>query len=71
MAWRFSIDVEADAIRDQVEFVAGASITAKAGGATVQIQDESDIDAIMRDAGGRLISIQPVKQSLEDLFIAN
>jgi ABC-2 type transport system ATP-binding protein len=64
--------VEAEVIRDQVEFVAGASITAKAGGATVQIQDESDIDAIlkiMRDSGGRLISIQPVKQSLEELFV--
>ncbi len=63
--------VAADAIREQVEFVAGASITAKPGGATVQIQDESDIDAILkitREAGGHLISIHPVKQSLEELF---
>ncbi|MBP9663520.1 MAG: ABC transporter ATP-binding protein [Pyrinomonadaceae bacterium] len=64
--------VEADAIREQIEFVAGAAITAEARGAIVRVQDESDIDAILkiiRDAGGHLISIQPVKQSLEELFV--
>ena len=64
--------VAAEAIREQIEFIAGASIDAKPNGANIQILDESDIDAVLtitRNAGGHLISIQPVKQSLEELFV--
>ena len=64
--------VAADAIRDNIEFIAGATIAAKPNGANIQILDESDIDAVLtvtRNAGGNLISIQPVKQSLEELFV--
>jgi ABC-2 type transport system ATP-binding protein len=64
--------VSADAIRDQIEFIAGASITPKASGAVIEVLDESDVEAalkVVRDAGGHLISIQPVKQSLEELFV--
>jgi ABC-2 type transport system ATP-binding protein len=59
-------------IREQIEFIAGASLTVKANGANIQILDESDIDAVLaitRKAGGHLVSIQPVKQSLEELFV--
>ena len=55
--------VAADAIRDQIEFIAGASITAKPNGANIQILDEADIDAVLkitRNAGGSVISVQPV-----------
>jgi ABC-2 type transport system ATP-binding protein len=48
------------------------SITEKASGISLHTNAEGDIDAILkacRDAGGRLISIQPVKQSLEELFV--
>ena len=64
--------VAADAIREQIEFIAGATISAEATGAIIQILDESDIDAVLtitRNAGGHLISVQPVKQSLEELFV--
>ena len=64
--------VAADAIRERIEFIAGASISAKPNGANIQILDESDLDAVLtisRDAGGHLISVQPVKQSLEELFV--
>lgn len=64
--------VAADAIRDEIEFIAGATIASKPNGANIQILDESDIDAVLkitRNAGGNLISIQPVKQSLEELFV--
>jgi ABC-2 type transport system ATP-binding protein len=64
--------VEFDAIREQVEFIAGASIKPKPNGASIQVMDESDIEAVLqitRAAGGRLASIQPVKQSLEELFV--
>ncbi len=64
--------VAADAIREQIEFVAGATVVVAPNGAIIQILDESDIDAVLavtRTAGGNLISIQPVKQSLEELFV--
>ena len=64
--------VEAEAIREQIEFIAGATIHAKPNGANIQVLDEADIEAVLnvtRTAGGRLASIQPVKQSLEELFV--
>jgi len=48
------------------------SITDKASGVSVHTNVEDEIDQILkagRDAGGRLISIQPVRQSLEELFV--
>lgn len=62
----------ASAIREAVEFIAGSTIISKPNGASIQILDESDIEAVLkisRLAGGRLTSIQPVKQSLEELFV--
>jgi ABC-2 type transport system ATP-binding protein len=64
--------VSAEAIRDEIEFIAGAEITAKPSGASILISDEADLDAVLkitRNAGGRLASVQPVKQSLEELFV--
>jgi|CXWL01.1.fsa_nt_gi ABC-2 type transport system ATP-binding protein len=64
--------VESDMIREKIEFIAGATIHARPNGASIQILDEADIDAVLqitRTAGGRLASIQPVKQSLEELFV--
>jgi len=64
--------VSAAAIKDKIEFIAGASIVAEASGAVVQVMDESDIDSVLkitREAGGRLVSVHPVKQSLEELFV--
>ena len=64
--------VSAETIYEQIEFVAGASIQPKPSGAVIRVLDETDIDAVLqatRTAGGRLASIQPVKQSLEELFV--
>ncbi|MEP6944774.1 MAG: ABC transporter ATP-binding protein [Acidobacteriota bacterium] len=64
--------VSADAIREQVEFIAEATIAAKPSGASIRIVDETDLAAVLeitRKAGGRLTSVQPVKQSLEELFV--
>ncbi|MFM9905019.1 MAG: ABC transporter ATP-binding protein [Pyrinomonadaceae bacterium] len=64
--------VAADAIREEIEFIAGATLAAKPNGASVQILDETDIDAVLkitRNAGGQLTSIQPLRQSLEELFV--
>ncbi|MBK7802501.1 MAG: ABC transporter ATP-binding protein [Chloracidobacterium sp.] len=64
--------VLAEAIRDEIEFIAGATLLAKPNGANIHILDENDIEAVLtitRKNGGRLTSINPVKQSLEDLFV--
>jgi hypothetical protein len=37
------------------------------------VADESDVDEVVRairTAGGRLVSVQPMRQSLEDLFVS-
>jgi len=50
----------------------GAQITATAGGARIEVANERDVDealAALRRAGGRLVSVQPVRQSLEELFV--
>jgi ABC-2 type transport system ATP-binding protein len=50
----------------------GARITPTAGGARIEVADERDVDAALaalRSAGGRLVSVQPVRQSLEELFV--
>mgnify|MGYP000116586613 FL=1 len=64
--------VSAESIRDEIEFIAGATMNAKPNGANIQVLDENDIDAVLnitRKYGGRLASINPVKQSLEELFV--
>lgn len=50
----------------------GAQITPTAAGARIEVASEQDVDAALaalRRAGGRLISVQPVRQSLEELFV--
>lgn len=64
--------VAADAIREQIDFIAGATLKAKPNGAIIQVLDETDIEAVLkitRTNSGRLASIQPLKQSLEELFV--
>jgi ABC-2 type transport system ATP-binding protein len=51
---------------------AGSHITPTAGGARIEVADERDVDAALaalRRVGGRLVSVQPVRQSLEELFV--
>ena len=43
-----------------------------ASGVIIEVDDESKIEKVLaeaRDAGGKLISVQPVRQSLEELFV--
>src|SRR4028119_1570227 len=48
------------------------SLVSTASGARVQIEDESQIENVLsasRNLGGKLVSVQPVRQSLEELFV--
>lgn len=47
-------------------------ITTTAGGLRIQVADESEVDSVLaalRRVDGKLVSVQPIRQSLEDLFI--
>lgn len=64
--------VSAEALRNAVETLSGATISAKPTGANIQVLDEKDVDRILpiiRKAGGSLVAVQPVRQSLEELFV--
>lgn len=64
--------VAAAVLESELKRIAGATISAKPSGANIQIENEKDIDLILpiiRNAGGSLVSVQPVKQSLEELFV--
>jgi ABC-2 type transport system ATP-binding protein len=64
--------ISAAALENELKGIAGATISAKPTGANIQITNEKDIDVILpiiREKGGSLVSVQPVKQSLEELFV--
>lgn len=47
-------------------------LTETASGLRIEVSDEKEIDSViaaLRKTNGKLISVQPVKQSLEDLFL--
>jgi ABC-2 type transport system ATP-binding protein len=47
-------------------------ITATPAGLRVELTEEKDVDAVivaLRKAGGKLVSVQPLRQSLEELFL--
>lgn len=64
--------VSAEDLQTEIGQIAGAAINSKASGANIHVLEESDIDKVLkitREKGGRLVSVQPVKQSLEELFV--
>ena len=47
-------------------------ISETASGLRIEVSDEKEVDIvlpILRQAGGKLVSVQPVRQSLEELFV--
>ena len=54
------------------ELAGKAEVSASASGLRIQVEDEKDVDAViaaLRKSNGKLVSVQAVKQSLEDLFL--
>jgi ABC-2 type transport system ATP-binding protein len=47
-------------------------VSATAAGVRIEVPNEKDVDLVikaLRKAGGKLVSVQPVRQSLEELFL--
>lgn len=64
--------VSAEVISKALQGVSAAAIAAKGTGVLISVSNENAIEQVlaeMKKAGGKLVSIQPVKQSLEDLFV--
>lgn len=55
-----------------ISHIAGASVHTKPNGTGIEVLDEAQIGLVIdmvRRSGGSLISVNPVKQSLEELFV--
>lgn len=64
--------VDEASFRNKLPGDSKATVTATAGGLRIQVQNESEVDgvlAVLRSAGGKLVSVQPLRQSLEELFL--
>jgi ABC-2 type transport system ATP-binding protein len=64
--------VRAEALETRLANVTGATVFSKANGANISLPDETLVEEVLkivREAGGKLVSVQPVKQSLEELFV--
>lgn len=64
--------VSANDLEDSISKISGAKIFSKANGANIQVLAEADIEKVLKiskESGGKLVSIQPTKQSLEELFV--
>jgi len=64
--------ISEEVIKPLLKDVADVEILDEANGVMVVVQNENSIEAVLaaaRTAGGKLISVQRVKQSLEELFV--
>lgn len=65
--------ISAEIIRNSLSNINQATVTAKANGANIEVLNEEDVEKVlqeMKKVGGKLVSVQPVKQSLEELFVS-
>jgi ABC-2 type transport system ATP-binding protein len=62
----------ADAATMNQQLGSAAKVTTTASGLRIEVADEKEVDeviAALRRGKGKLVSVQPVRQSLEDLFL--
>lgn len=62
----------AEAISPNLSAALDAGVTNTASGLRIEVADEKNVDSVLaalRQAGGKLVSVQPVLQSLEELFL--
>jgi len=66
------VAVDADIAALTTLLAGKANVIPTASGARIQVSEEREVDAViaaLRQAKGKLVSVQPVKQSLEELFV--
>ena len=54
------------------QYLPNGAITPTPSGLRIEISSENEIDGVLaalRNAGGKVVSVQPIKQSLEELFL--
>jgi ABC-2 type transport system ATP-binding protein len=64
--------ISTEALAKEVSQIPGAEVHATPTGARIDVAHETDVDkilAVIRSLNGRLVSVQPVRQSLEELFV--
>jgi ABC-2 type transport system ATP-binding protein len=73
LGFEVTATVDETALRRALASLNGsARIVPKPSGVIIGVDHESEVDKVLagvRQAGGRLISVEPVKQSLEELFV--
>jgi ABC-2 type transport system ATP-binding protein len=65
-------NVSAEILQKDISVLTNVTMTPKANGANILVDDEETIEKVLqivKSYGGRLVSVQPVKQSLEELFV--
>jgi ABC-2 type transport system ATP-binding protein len=63
-------DADVEALRKNLS--SEAQVTTTPSGVRIQVADEKEVDAViaaLRNVNGKLVSVQPVRQSLEELFL--
>lgn len=64
-------DADAEALKANLSIK--AEVTTTPSGLRIQVTAETEVDAViaaLRKVNGKLVSVQPVRQSLEDLFVS-
>ena len=64
--------IDEAALRPRLASGADYLLTATPAGLRIELADEKDVDSViaaLRKAGGKLVSVQPLRQSLEELFL--
>ncbi|MBK8149018.1 MAG: ABC transporter ATP-binding protein [Acidobacteria bacterium] len=64
--------VPAEEFQSRTNSISGSLCSLKANGASIQVLSESDVPKVLSvvgETGGNLVSVQPVRQSLEELFV--
>lgn len=67
------VETNADAMKDALKDLPYSMVSQTTNGARIEVSDEKDVDkvlSVLRQLGGRLVSVQPIKQSLEELFVS-
>lgn len=68
----FEINVSGVTAEALAQEISGAEVHATPTGARIEVANETDVDKVLtviRSQNGKLVSVQPVRQSLEELFV--